>query len=99
MRHVGPGVGDVLSPLRGAVFGEVELEFLGPVDELAQHQLGVADDRQIGPDLPSDAARGGIDLDVLALFGPRPLLSEMPAGPAPETEGPDHVRVYGQSLL
>src|SRR5215472_17884918 len=71
----------LLVPRRALVLREVELEFFGTIDQLAQHDLGIADDGQVGIDLPSDSRRRRVDLDVLALVGPGRRLAEMLAAP------------------
>src|SRR5258708_38816029 len=90
---------DLLDPWRGFVFREVEFEFFDPIDHLTKYDFRITDHRQVGVDLPSDARRGRIDLDVLGLVGPGGRLSEMLTAPEAEAECEDHVGAAGEWLF
>src|SRR5262249_10076270 len=92
-------LGQLLEPLRAAVAGKVELEFLDAIDHLAQHELRIADHRHFRRHLPSDPVRGGIDLDVFSLVVPGLWSSEMLAAPEAETQGKHDVGATGERLF
>src|SRR5208282_782252 len=95
----GAGLRDFFGPFGAPVLREVELELLDPVDELAQHQLRIADDRHVDADLPSDSRGRRVDLDIFGLIGPGRRLAEMLAAPEAETDREHHVGAAGERLL
>src|ERR1700722_15782429 len=90
---------DLLDPWRSFVLREVELEFLDPLDHLLQHDLRIADHRQGRVNLPSDACRRGIDLDVLGLVGPGGGWPKMLTAPEAEADREHHVGASRERLL
>ena len=68
-------------------------------DHLAQHKLGVADDRDLGCDVGPDPERIGIDLNVRGSRRPGRRLTEVLAAPEPEPETRYHVRPLSKGFL
>src|ERR1700730_11521956 len=103
LRHltleVGADLGQLLDPLRAAIFREVEFEFLYPVDHLTQDELGIADQRNFRRHLPSDATRRRVDLDVFGLVVPGLGAPEVLAAPEAEAQREHDVGAPGEGLL
>src|SRR6185437_5644457 len=97
--EIGPNLGYFLKPQRVAVLREVELQLLDAVDHLAQHELGIADQRNFSGYLPSDSIRRRIDLDVLGFVVPGFGTPEMLPAPEAEAERQHHVGTPGEWLL
>src|SRR5207237_2587147 len=71
----------------------------GQVAELPEHELRVADDRDLGRHVPADARGRRVDLDVGRLRVPRRWLAEVLPAPELEADGQDHVGSPGERLL
>ncbi len=95
----GAHLGHLFDPRRAAMPGEVQPQAFRRVDQLAQDQLRVADDGDLGRHLPADAAGHRIGLDVAGLLVPRRRLAEVLAAPEAEADGQHHVGASGERLL
>ena len=71
----------------------------GALEELAQHELRVADDGDLGRHVPADTLGCRIDLHVRRRRVPRRRRSEVLAAPELETDREHDVRAAGEGLL
>src|SRR5258708_13257488 len=65
---------------------EMEVEFFDSRDHLAEHQLRIADQRDLSRHLPSDARCHRVALDILRLIVPGRHPAEMLTAPEAKTQ-------------
>ena len=86
-------------PLRLGELPPGEPLSLRGVDQLAQHELGVADHRELRGHVEPDAVRRGVDLNIARLVAPRRRLTELLAAPEAKADRQHDVGAAGEGLL
>src|SRR5262249_5441488 len=94
-----PHVGDLAQPRAPAAPFAIEPQLPGAVAQLPQHELRIPDDRDVGGDVPADARRARVDLDVRRVAAPRRRLAEVLAAPEREADGEHDVGAARERLL